>query len=194
MFDINNILNRARNILFSSSVEWETIKVENTNTKSIFISYLIPFSIGIAIASLLGSLIFASFYSFGFKFLSAIVSSVNPLITIYLSSKIINELTPSFGSKKDFNSVFKLVAYSYTASLVISLLINLLPFLSVLSIFGLYSLYIYWIGMPVMLETSSDKRVGFLIVSALIIMGVSIVISLSLGVLLTPFMINSINI
>ncbi|RLD62000.1 MAG: hypothetical protein DRJ01_06900 [Bacteroidetes bacterium] len=177
--DFNKIYNRAKNIIIKPVEEWEVVKGETEDKKEVILNYALPLLVLIAIASLVGS----SFtkLSLGFSFLSVLVTAiivfVVQFLVMFLSAFIINELAPSFGSKKDINAAFKLVIYASTASYVASILSGLIPVLSVLfGIFGLYSIYLFWTGLTPMMETPENKKVGYIIVSFLIIVAITLIL------------------
>ncbi|OFX24774.1 MAG: hypothetical protein A2033_03855 [Bacteroidetes bacterium GWA2_31_9] len=194
MIDLNFIINRFRNIIFSPSTEWDIIKSEKHDIQKILTTYLIPIIITIGIADLLGGLIFQSFYSLTFRMLSTIITMIIPFSSILLSSYFISLLSPSFGAKSDLTSSIKLVTYSYSIQLLLSILINLLPFFSALGILGLYFIFIIWQGVVPLMEVAEEKKVSFVILSVLIIIIISLLISFVFSLLLTPFMVTTIEI
>lgn len=178
--DINKIYNRAKNIIIKPDDEWQVIKGEGTIKNEVIVNYAVPLLVLVAIASFIGSSI--TKLHLGNSFLSVLVSVVIvfiiQFIVMYLSAIIINELAPSFGSKKDINAAFKLVVYASTASYVASMLGGLIPALSVLfSILSLYSVYLLWTGVTPIMETPENKKVGYVIVSFLVIIVIDIVLS-----------------
>lgn len=191
-FDFNYIFNRAKNILIKPIDEWTVIKNENLDKKQIISNYVIPFTIAIFLASLIGNFMFMSFFSFSFKFLSALITALTSILGILISSYVITELAPNFGSKKDLNATFNLVAFSFTASFVVSIITGLLPALSILSIAGLYSIYLLYTGLTPLLDTTEDKKVSFLVVAFLIIIVVYIILAFVLGLIISPFLAASV--
>lgn len=194
MIDLNFIVNRLRNIIYFPAKEWDVIKDEKHEIQKILITYLIPIILTIGLADLLGGLIFESFFSVTFRTLSAIIAMLIPFVTILISSFLISFLAPSFGAKNDLSSSLKLVAYSYSIQLILSIIINLLPFLSILGIIGFYYIFIIWHGVIPVMQVSVEKRVSFTILSVLIILVISILCSFLFSLLLTPFMVTNISI
>jgi hypothetical protein len=74
---------------------------------------------------------------------------------------IIDALAPKFGGRKDFVSAFKLVAYASTAAMVsgLSYLLTALPFLMLLG--ALYSLYLLYIGLPVLMKCPPGRALPY---------------------------------
>jgi len=170
--DINQIISRARNIILSPEKEWEAIKAEAKPSKDILMNYVIPFVLLVAVCKIVGSLLFhMSYFSLSYSLLDAIIAIVVPVASVYVSALIINELAPSFGSQKNFEAAFRLLAYSMTASYVASAAAGLLPIIGIsviLSLFGLYSIYLLYTGLAPMMGTPEDKKIVYIIVSILI--------------------------
>jgi hypothetical protein len=102
------------------------------------------------------------------------------VIGIYIIAMIANALAPSFGSAPDQGQAHKLMAYSFTAALV-SGVFAILPALSILGLLGLYSFVLLFIGLPRLMKTPEDKRVGYLATLILVGLVVFIVIGALLG-------------
>ena len=190
--DFNALIKRATNILVRPAEEWLVIEKENTTKGGIMINYALPFLIVIGIATAIGSLVFSlGFFSITYVIATAIMSVLVPIAGIYISAYIINALAPSFGSTPNLENAFKLVIYSYTASFLVSIVTGLLPILFFLGIAGLYSMYILWIGFEPMMKTPEDKKIGYAIVSILIIIGVYAVLAMIMGLLVASMFLSN---
>jgi hypothetical protein len=182
--DLNKIYNRVKNIIVKPDDEWLIIKAETEDKNEVIRNYALPLLGLIAISSLIGSAItkMPLGNSFLSVFVTAIIVFVVQFLVMYLSAFIINELAPSFGSKKNINSAFRLVIYASTASYVASIFSGLIPMLAVLfGIFGLYSIYLFWTGLTAMMETPENKKVAYIIVSFLIIVAITLVLGAIFG-------------
>jgi len=74
------------------------------------------------------------------------------------------------------------VAYASTPVWIAGVF-NLVPMLAFLIIFAaLYSVYLFYLGVPVLMKTPQDKVIPYMIVSVVVIILVYVVISLVLGV------------
>jgi Yip1 domain len=172
------------NILVSPAKEWEVIKGETKTKNEVVLNYALPLIILAAITAFIGHAFLRRYHlPIGSSLLYAVYFIVAQLLSIYLTAFIMNVLAPSFGSKKNFDSAIKLVVYSYTASLVASIIANLSLFgvLGWIGIFGLYSIYLFWTGMGPMMETPADKKLGYLIVTALVLIAIWVVFSIVLA-------------
>jgi hypothetical protein len=102
-----------------------------------------------------------------------------------VATYVIDALAPSFSSEKNLNKSAQLVAYASTPSWVAALLM-VLPSLGILGLFGLYGIYLFYIGLPVLKKTPDDKRVGYMVIAALVIIVVSWVLQWLIGMVLNP--------
>jgi hypothetical protein len=186
MMNLNLVFNRVRNLIVNPKGEWAIIQTETFKKEAVIKGYAVPLIILMAICTILGSIIMVS--NPGFAILKALGIFGLTYAGMYVSAVIINELTTSFNSKKDIDTTFKLVIYSFTAYFIMSAIGLLLPPISMLSIFGLYSIYLFWEGATILLNTPEDNKVGFVVVSTLVIVGVFSILFLILnGMLLTIF-------
>jgi Yip1 domain len=181
-----NLIERVKNILVTPKTEWDVINGETATPMSLLTSYVIPLALIPAIASFIGwGLIGVSYFGvkiggMGFGIAMAVQSFVGAIISFYVSSYIIDALAPTFKSEKDINKSAQLVAYASTAAWVAGIF-NILPALAILGILGLYSIYLFYVGLPKLKKTPQDQVVPYMLVSALVL----IVISLVIGFILT---------
>ncbi|MEA3317531.1 MAG: Yip1 family protein, partial [Bacteroidota bacterium] len=140
-----------------------------------------------SLATFIGSATFGLGHSIYNGFMSAIAYFISAVGGIYISAIVINELAPNFGSEKNLDKAFKLVIYASTASLLATIVASLHPLLSFVGLFGLYSIYIFWLGIGPMMKTPKDKKLGFVVISALIIIAIVFLLNL----ILTSILITS---
>jgi len=106
----------------------------------------------------------------------AIVSWVFALAGAWLAAMVVEKLAPTFQSRGSMVHALKLVVYSMTPVWVAGVL-NLIPALAPLGIIAaLYAVYIFYLGLPVMMGTPADKVVPYMAVSALVIIVLSIIL------------------
>ena len=179
-----NIIERVKNILLQPQAEWDRIATEPADTGKLYTGYVVPLAAVAAICSFIGlSLIGASAFGVTVRIpivsglVGAIVQIITAVVGVYVLALITNMLAPNFGSEQDIGQAHKLAAYSYTASFVASIF-TIYPPLAMLSILGLYSLVLMYIGLPRLMKTPEDKRIGYL--ATIIIIG--IVLAIIIGV------------
>jgi len=73
---------------------------------------------------------------------------------------VIDALAPTFGGRKDFVSAMKVAAYTPTAAWLASVFMAL-PVLAILAALGLYSLYLFYLGLPVLMRAPQERALGY---------------------------------
>jgi hypothetical protein len=163
---------RVTNVLKQPAQEWPVIAAEPTDAAALMTGYAAPLAAVPAICSWIGwSLIGIGFYRRGLVsgFAAAIVTWVFALAGCYIGAIIIEKLAPTFKSSGATIDALKLVVYSSTPMWVAGVL-NLVPPLAVLTLLAaLYAIYVFYLGLPVMMKTPSDQVIPYMIVSALVI-------------------------
>ena len=86
-------------------------------------------------------------------------------------------VTGADASEKNIGRSAQLVAYSSTAVWV-SGIFYIIPSLGILGILGLYGIYLFYLGIPVMKKTPEDKRVIYMVVSAIVLIVVGFVLNM----------------
>ena len=180
-----NLIERAKNIIISPVKEWNVISTETPDTGKIITGYVLPLAGAAAIAAFIGYAFIGRYYTgVNWGLYHALTVLIGALLSVFVSSFVIDALAPSFGSEKNMGRSLQLVAYSYTPAWVGGLL-AILPVLGLIgSLAGLYGLYLLYVGMPVMKKTPQDKHVGYFVVSLLVILVVFFLIGWILGRLL----------
>jgi hypothetical protein len=165
-----SLVDRVKAILLAPQKEWHVIEAESATTASLYSGYIIPLAAIPAIAGFIGmSMIGVSALGTNFRIpmvsglTGAIVRYAGTLAGVYVLALIIDALAPSFGGTKNQIQSLKLAAYSSTASWLAGIFL-LLPGLRVLSILGVYSLYLLFVGLPVMTKSPPDKALGYTVV------------------------------
>lgn len=173
-----SIYNRSANLLINPKSEWEIIKSENKSYKEVFRNYAIPMILLLSVSTIVGNAIYAANEKNVMYFIPYILSSgiaifVIGYIGVKIGVRIINEITPSFNSRKNLDLIYNLVIYSFSAyGFFLALAILLPEAFYQIRFFGFYSLYLFWVGSESLCETPSDNKVGFVFVSNLIMFGI----------------------
>ena len=181
--NINILINRVKGIIVNPTKEWEIIRTENIDKNKIIKEYALPLIILITISTLIGSLGSPKFLapSFSYSVVSAFITFTVSIISIYISSYIINEIGASFGVTKNIENSFKLIIYSSTPAYIASIIANFHWTLSFINILGVYSVYLFWLGSSQILNIHEDKKVGFVILSFLILLIVYLILAVLIG-------------
>ncbi len=182
-----NLIDRAKNIIVTPKTEWDVISTEEANTGQILTGYVLPIALIPTIAAFIGySFIGVGFWgrSMTFGIVQALIIIINAFLSVFLASYIIDALAGSFGSQKNPGRAMQLVAYSMTPVWVFGVL-NIFPVIGWLgSLLGLYGLYIMYLGLTPTMKTPEDKKIGYLLVSIIILIVVYFVIAAILSAIL----------
>jgi hypothetical protein len=182
MTDVN-IVERAKNILLTPQAEWEKIASETADVNKIYVGYVAPLVVLSAVCAFIGMFIFGVF---GFRIglvpglVGLILQVVLGIAGVFILAFITNALAPSFGSQQDMGQAHKLAAYGSTAGLLAGVF-SIFPPLAILGIVGLYSLALIYMGLPRLMKTPEDKRIGYVVTIILVAIVVWIVIGAIMG-------------
>lgn len=166
------LVGRVKAILLSPRTEWDVIDGESTSVGELYKSYIIPLSAIPPIAAFIGYSIIGVSIPFiggtyripmGSALTSAVVQYVLGLAGVYALALIIDALAPSFDGQKNQVQALKVAAYSSTASWLAGIF-AIIPGLRILSLLGLYSLFLLFLGLPVLMKSPKEKAMGYTVV------------------------------
>ena len=179
---------RVINILKQPAQEWPVILQEPSDIAKLLKEYAAPLAAVPAICQVLGMSVIGipvlgTTIRVGMtrSLSTAIVSWVMQLAGAYIGALVIEKLAPTFQSQGDTLQALKLVVYSFTPVWVAGVL-YLIPSLSPLVILaGLYAIYLFYLGLPVAMHTPSQQVIPYMVVSALVIIVVTVILGMITG-------------
>jgi hypothetical protein len=176
-----NLVERVKHILLTPRAEWEVIDTELATPAALYTGYVIPLAAIGPIAQVIGSVVFGVRFGGGVyrapvgpAITAAVVAYVLSLVSVYVLALIIDGLAPTFGGTKNQIQALKVAVYSNTAGWLAGIF-ALLPGLRALSILGLYSIYLLYLGLPVLMKAPAEKAGAYtaiVIVAAIILFAV----------------------
>lgn len=181
--DVTGIVNRAKAIILQPQAEWDRIAGEPADVTKIYTGYVLPLVALAAACSFIGMTVFGVF---GFRYglvtglTQAILQVIMGLGGVFVMAFVTNALAPSFGSQQDMGQAHKLAAYGSTPSFLAGVF-SIFPPLALLGILGLYSIALLYIGLPRLMKTPEDKRLGYTAVIVIVLIVIGIVMSAVLG-------------
>src|SRR5690349_11015585 len=189
---MNDVVERAKNIVLTPRTEWAAIEMESASVQEIYTRYVIPLALIPAIASFIGaSIVGITIPGLGTVrtgFFSGLVQGIVQfglsLAMVYVLALIIDALAPTFGARKNPLAAFKVAAYSMTPAWLAGIF-SLVPSLSFLGILGLYAIYLLYLGLPPLMRAPEDKAVGYTAVIAISAVVLSIVVAGIVGAILS---------
>ena len=178
-----NLVDRAKNILLQPKAEWPVIEAEQTDPKTLYTGYICILALIPAAAGLISMVFIASFLvgriGLGFLVGAVITQYVLSLVMVFVVAFIADALTANFDGHKNLNQALKLTAYAMTAAWVAGVFV-IVPILGwLLSLLGsLYSLYLFYLGVPVMMKVPEAKAVAYTVVVLLVAIVIGVVIGM----------------
>jgi hypothetical protein len=187
-----NVIQRAQAILLKPREEWPVIDAEPATVASLYSGYILVLAAIPAIAGFIGlSLIGAGAFGFSFKIPIAtglvrmVTGYLLSLVSTFIGALVVDALAPSFGGVKNQVAALKVVAFASTAYWVAGVL-QLLPSLGIIGfLLGLYSIYLLYLGLPVVMKCPADKAAGYTAVTFVCMLVIGVVMGAIIAVL-TP--------
>lgn len=178
-----NLQTRVINVLTKPKQEWPVIASESTDVAALFKEYIMPLAAIPAICGFLGMTMIGVTIPLVGQIRTPMVSGlagmvvgyVLSLVGAFLAAFIVDKLAPSFQSSGGLVQALKMVAYASTASWVAGVL-QLIPMLGALALLAaLYGVYLFYLGLPSVMNTPRDKVIPYMVVSAIVIIVISVV-------------------
>ncbi len=187
-----NVIERTKAILLKPAQTWPVIDAEPATVASIYKDWLVIMAAIPAVCTFIGlSIIGAGMFGYGFRIPigygleSMVLRYVMSLVVAFVMALIVDALAPSFGGTKNQVAALKVVAYGATASYVAGFL-SILPSLGILGIIAAcYSIYLIYLGLPVLMKCPQDKAAGYTAVVVIVGIVAAIVIG-SVSALFMP--------
>jgi hypothetical protein len=161
--DRKSLPQRVLSLLRRPRLEWPLIAEEVGGIRSLYFRYVIPLVVIGPLCGYIGELLFGvkmgalvfppDPISAGFGAAAAILLH---LIGIYVTSRVIDALAPSFGGEANPARAFKVAVYSATPVWLAGVF-ALYPPLWVLGVVGLYSIYLVYRGLPILMRTNTPR-------------------------------------
>ena len=180
-----NLIERAKAILLKPAETWPVIDAEPATVGSIYTQWLMIIAAIPAVCQFIGmTLIGASTFGVSFRvpivtgLVTMVVTYLAYLVGMFLLALLVDALAPTFGGTKNQVAAMKVVAYGMTAgcvagvlALVPSALLSLVMFIA-----GCYGIYIFYLGLPVLMKCAKDKAVAYTAVVLIIAAVVGVIL------------------
>lgn len=172
------LVERIKRILLEPKAEWPRIDQEPASVAGLIKGWVVPLSAIGPIAGLIGAQAFG-YSAFGVTVRPSIGSSVATaligwamaVLGAWVLALVIDALAPTFGGAKNKVQAMKVAAYSSTAGYLAGIF-QLIPSLWFLALLGFYSLYLLYLGLPILMKSVADKATGY--VAAVVVAAVVI--------------------
>jgi len=176
-----DLVDRAKSIILTPSVEWEVIEREQYEIKDLYTNYVMILAAIPAVAGFIGFSIvpLGGFLSkYGIPIPAGIAHMVLDYLfglgSVYVLALIIDAFAPTFGGEKNMLQAMKLAVFSSTAAWLAGIFF-ILPALSILYLLALYSLYLLYLGLPLLMNVREDKHAPYFVVICVMTLVINVV-------------------
>jgi hypothetical protein len=179
-----DIQTRATNILKTPVPEWARIAAEPATANELITGYAAPLAAVPAFSGFIGRTLVGMPVPFmgtfrigiGRGLVMAILSWVFALIGVYVAAMVVEKLAPQFRSRGDLVQAMKLVVFAYTPVWVAGVLTIFPPLGILMIIAAFYSIYLFYLGLPIVMGTPQESVIPYMAVAALVIIVISVVL------------------
>lgn len=170
-----DIVERARAMVVKPGPTWVTVEQEATDWQKLYVPYMVVLAAIPAVASFIyWSVLGVGGFGFSMRLPIAtglglaISHYVMTLVMVFLWGWLISQLANTFGGQPNLMNGVKLTVYASTPSMLAGIFMAI-PGLSLLSVLGsFYSLYLIYLGLPVLMKNPAEKSIPYLVVAALV--------------------------
>ncbi len=179
-----DIVNRARAIIVNPAPTWSIIEQEVTDWQKLYVPYMVLLAAIPAVAGFIGWSVFG-FGGFGMSIRIPVLTGLGMMISQYVMTLVmvfvwgwlISLLAATFGGQANVMNGVKLTIYASTPAMVAGIFAAF-PGLSMLAMVGgLYSLYLIYLGLPVLMKNPPEKTLPYIAVAAVVGIVCSVLIS-----------------
>lgn len=180
-------MNRIQQVILHPKTFWKEQNEEEIGVAGLFFGYLFPLILASSVLVFLGEFFRSTHFYVGFAALKALRELIFFSFLFFISVFFTNELMKTFGGEKNIGMARKLVAFSMTPFILVSMLTGLIQYFYLLDFLGLYSFYIFWIGGKELLDLPGQKLDSYLIITILVNFFIFSFLSILLAKLLTAY-------
>jgi hypothetical protein len=176
------LVERTRNILLEPRKEWPVIAEEALTLQDIYTKYAMILAAIPAVASFIGWSIvgigvFGHTYRvpLGLGLAHLLLGYLLALGSVYVLALVIDSFAPKFEGQAHFLQALKVAAFASTPSWLAGVF-YVVPALGIFALLGLYSLYLLFIGLPLLMKVPQDKALPYTVVVMVAVIVVVVVI------------------
>jgi hypothetical protein len=166
-----NLVERAKAIIVQPAQEWRVIESEPHTLQELYTGYVMILAAIPPVAAFIGYCL-VGVGQFGASFRVPIGTGVAHMMlsylmslgAVYLLALVVDGFAQKFDAPKDLNAAFKLAAFTPTPAWIAGI-VNVVPSLWIIGVLlGLYSLYLLFVGLPILMRPPAEKTLPYLVV------------------------------
>jgi len=158
-----SIVERVKAIMMTPQAEWPAVANESSDAAAI--RYVAILALIPALARLIGGWLIGGYTPFLSALIGAVAGYALTFVAVFVVALVVDLLAPKFGGQRSYSRALRLTVYSCTPLWLAGIFL-LVPGASFLVLLGVYGLYLMWIGMPVLMHSSKDKTLPYLLMIA----------------------------
>ena len=154
---------RIINLLLFPTKEWSEIAAKNDARKATFLRIVAPLLGLMAVATVFGTWLYTSreIYSLKYVMYRVVVLWTATIVGLYVSAFVATEIMTQKAGVKDHAKGFALMANAAIAAYLALMIVALFPFFKEFLVLSFYSIYLYWLGIPAMMQIDKEKQTAF---------------------------------
>jgi hypothetical protein len=179
--DLQKLQKRVVGILASPVSEWRAIAGEDDDIASVYRRYILWMAAIPSVCLFVGLGVIGTPFSgrlgLGIAVSSAIYSYIGSLVGPIVAALVIEKLAPRFKSSGSRVNALKLVAYASTPVWVAGIFYVFLYVAPLAFVAVLYAAYLFYLGLPPMMNTHPENVVPYMLVSAIVLLVINAVLA-----------------
>jgi len=183
----SKISGQIKELILNPKKFWMVKKLQKESKMELLVGYFLPILLVVAVVVFLGEFFRSTHFYMGYAVLKGARELILFTLEYYLAVFFTTELMKTFGIEKNITIARRLVVYSFTPLLLVSMVTGLFPFLYVLDILGLYSFYVFWVGVQELLVFPEQKQNSYATITIVVNFFVFSFLSIFLSKLLTAY-------
>jgi hypothetical protein len=173
----------ATRMIFSPQIAWEYASMKQNN--NLYKGFLFPLWAVICLSAFVGGWFVSAEGSIELGFKNLVIEAFILFIGFYISSFLLNEyITTLANIEKGQKNTRVFVAYSLSPYYLIGIITSVLPDFFFLWLFAVYTAYIVYTGAEIYYLIGSEKRVNFMAIATIIIIGVPLILKMLLSAMM----------
>jgi hypothetical protein len=170
-----DIVERVKNMIVKPAETWPAIEQEATDWQKLYVPYMVTLAAIPALAGFIGWTILGV-GGWGMSMRIPVGVGLGMMISQYIMTLVmvgvwgwlINLLAGTFGGQANLMNAVKLSVYASTPAMVAGVF-SAIPGLAILGLLGgLYSLYVLYLGLPVLMKNPAEKSLPYVAVAAVV--------------------------
>jgi hypothetical protein len=181
---MHSAIAQAKEILLHPQRAWKVIEKKPVDGRDLLCNYVAPLAAVGPLAGVLGTAILGVDVPFTGRYRVPLASAlavgvaryVAAVGSVLLLALVIDALAPRFSGQRSRAQALKLAVYASTAAWIAGVF-GLVPSLAALSVAGVYSVYLLYLGLPVLMKIPQERAIPFTLALA----GCAFALTLTIG-------------